>query len=511
MKPTAYKDELNEVRYTDAGRTALVEALMEARTAEQPRQRRRWGRRGLAAVLAAALLVTAAAAAAAPLWMQFFGGLDEQQQAVVDTMQTAKDSLPAAAENGGVTITPLSILGSGNQLYITLEIRAPEGTAFSAEKGRYDLLASAKPKEVTEMVSYTSRFTVLEAGTEAPNVLTGVYEVTSSCDLGGGTLTIMGLSLWKGRGQDEWIFEGEWTVPLPEDLTGNQTLEPQAEGVTVETEQGIFTLDAVSISPLGLWWQYRFDGTNEPLIYAALKMKDGSLVEPAPGQMILGHPGGSETATASFAKPVDLSQAAALYWGNAEIPLDGRGEARVDEKIPVISNEAPFYDKPAGGAGENAPSTQPEKNAGAGADNAPVPAPDQQETGEGTKLRVYDKTQTDSGLNVSVNAGLDTDYQERDRMLDYYDTVPLDQCELVDEQAAGDIYWVASGARDEHSVPIYREELERAAYDDNGLTRKLVTACNENGVFIGLGFRDSSGALWGRTYRVPEELLYTGN
>jgi len=632
MDKTTYQQELQEVRYTDAGRAALVEQLMAARTAEpdgRSGRRKNWGRRGAVVLLAAVLLVTAAAAATAPLWMRYFGGLDEQQQAVVEAMQTTGDGLPPAAEGGGVTITPISILGSGNQLYITLEIRAPEEVVFSEEKGRYDLLAHVKPKEPPkEMVGSTSHFTVLEAGTEAPNVLTGVLEITSSCDLGGGTLEIRGLSLWKDRGQDEWIFEGEWAIPLPEDITGKQMLEPKVEGVAVETEQGTFTLDAVSISPLGVWWQYRFDGANEPVIYTALGMKDGSRVETAPGQMILGHPGGHETATATFAKPVDLAQAVSLYWGNMEIPLDGQGEARVDENIPVIRDEPAFCDLPAGGeeAGERERAAQPEsgketelratntgltaasKPGGGGltefqqqrdeyylktlslsgcemihnelvtdefvyqeapygevrfgidyltfaedgyarasywsrADETCILAVYKDKNGGtwGRAFRVpeeliYDRAQakadggeqelsevhaqeaaepgaqtSGSGLNVTVNPRLDTDYQERDRMLDYYDTVPLDLCELVDEQAMGDIYWVASGVHDEYSVPLYREELERAACDGNGLTRKLVTVCNENGVFFGLGFRDSSGALWGRTYRVPEELLYTGN
>ncbi|WP_298030697.1 hypothetical protein [uncultured Dysosmobacter sp.] len=491
MKPTAYKDELNEVRYTDAGRTALVEALMEARTAEQPRQRRRWGRRGLVAVLAAALLVTAAAAAATPLWMRFFGGLDEQQQAVVDAMQTGKDSLPAAAEAEGVTITPLSILGSGNRLYITLEIRAPEGTTFSAERGRYVLLASTKPKEVTEMASYTSRFTVLEAGTEAPNVLTGVYEVTSSCDLGGGTLTIMGLSLWKERGQDEWIFEGEWTIPLPEDLTGNHTLEPQAEGVTVETEQGTFTLDAISVSPLGLWWQYRFDGTNEPVIYAALKMKDGSLVEPAPGQMILGHPGGNETATVSFAKPVDLSQAAALYWGNAEIPLDGRGEPKADENIPAISDEPPFVDLPA---------AQLEKDAGPGADSDPAPAPEQPETGGKTEFRF-----TDTGMTFTAESGGGelTDLQQRRD--DYYlKTLSLSDCEMIHNEPVTDQFVYQN---------VYGERcfgIDYLTFAEDGYARVSYWSHDDETCVLAV-YRDENGGTWGRAFRVPEELLYTGN
>lgn len=345
MDNMTYRQELQQVRYTDAGRELLVEQLMAAQTLEQPKQRKLWGRKGFMAILAAVLLVTAAAAATAPVWLSYFEGLDEGQQEVVGSMETQESDLPPAAEADGVTITPLSILGSQNQLYIMLEIRAPEGTVFT-EDGSYWLVASVKPKVTpTEMTGYGGHFTVLEAGTKEPNVLTCVDEISASYDLGGGTYQVRGL---KDGTTGEWMFEGQWVIPLPEDLTGNQVLEPDAEGVTVETEQGTFTLDSISVSPLGIYWQFRFDGEHEPIIHAALKMKDGSRVEAGPRQMVMGAQGALQTATAPFEKPVDLSQAVSLYWGNMEIPLDGQGEVTAAEDIPAISNEPPFADLSAG-------------------------------------------------------------------------------------------------------------------------------------------------------------------
>lgn len=349
MDQNTYRQELQEVRYTDAGRAALVEQLMAAQAADQPARRKGWGRKGVVMVLAAVLLVTAAAAVTAPVWLSYFGGLDEQQQAVVENMETTESGLPTAAESEGVTITPLSILGSKNQLYIMLEIRAPEGTVFT-EDGSYLLKTSVKPKVTpTGMTAHSGHFTVLEAGTKEPNVLTCVDEISASYDLGGGTYQVRGLT---DRTTRDWIFKGQWDIPLPEDLTGNQVLEPEAEGVIVETEQGIFTLDSISVSPLGVYWQFHFDGTNEPMIHVALKMKDGSRVEAGPRQMVMGAQGSLQTATAPFEKPVDLSQAVAVYWGNVEIPLDGQGEVTVAEDIPAISDEPPFAG-PSAGVEEN--------------------------------------------------------------------------------------------------------------------------------------------------------------
>lgn len=54
----------------------------------------------------------------------------------------------------------------------------------------------------------------------------------------------------------------------------------------------------------------------------ALRMKDGSIVEAAPGQLTMGDMGTGCTAAVDFAKPVDLSQAEAVLWGDVEIPLE---------------------------------------------------------------------------------------------------------------------------------------------------------------------------------------------
>lgn len=385
MDKIAYKEELNEIRYTEAGRAALVEQLMAAQAVNPPDQRKRWGRKGLLMVLAAVLLVTAAAAATAPVWLSFFGGLDGKQQEVVANMETAEDGLPPAVEADGVTITPLSILGSQNQLYIMLEIRAPEGTVFT-ENGNYYLSSTVRPKvKPTEMLGHGGRFTVLEAGTKEPNVLTGIDEISASYDLGGGTYRVNGLV---GEEPGEWIFRGVWDIPLPEDLTGNQVLEPPVEGVSVETEYGTFTLDSIGISPLGILWQYQFDGVNEPVIYVALKMKDGSIVEPNPERLITGDQGSGQTSTASFEKPVDLSQAASLYWGNVEIPLDGQGEIAAAEDVPVISYEPPFYN----------PSVSVKENGN--------------EAGEPEKLGVWKREIRNNEVAYSVTGGSAASYSQ---------------------------------------------------------------------------------------------------
>lgn len=50
-------------------------------------------------------------------------------------------------------------------------------------------------------------------------------------------------------------------------------------------------------------------------------------MEAALGQLTMGDMGSGCTASVDFAKPVDLSQAEAVLWGNVEIPLDQPGES----------------------------------------------------------------------------------------------------------------------------------------------------------------------------------------
>lgn len=298
--------------------------------------------RGVAIAVAVLLLVIAAAAASVSLWMAFFGGLDQRQQEIVNDMEisggepektAAESRLPPPVEHDGVTVTPLSILGAKNRLYMVLEICAPEGTVFHQEDDYWLFGGLSQPVERrTEMTGHTGGFTVLEAGTKEPNVLLGVVEGSASFDIGGCTYQIRALHR-RSAPDEEWetVFQasdnttwaaGTWDIPIPEDLNQNRVLEPVVEGTSMTTDKGTMTLLSMSVSPLGIWWKYRFDsGDMGPGVRIALQMKDGSEIEAAPGQMTMGDMGSGCTATVYFEKPVDLSQAEAVLWGDVEIPL----------------------------------------------------------------------------------------------------------------------------------------------------------------------------------------------
>lgn len=303
---------------------------------------------GVAAVIAVILLVTAAAAVSVSLWFTFFGGLDQKEQEIVGDMEigggeakkTAADSLlPPTVEHDGVTITPLSVLGAKNQLYMVLEIRVPEGMVFHQEDDYYLFASPKRPENAPmEMLGSSGRFTVMEAGTKEPNVLLGVVEERASFDIGGCTYQIRALYRFTPEGEKETVFEasdnvtwktGTWDILIPEELNQDQVLELPAEGVSMADGQKTMTLTSMSVSPLGIWWKYRLDGDDPwPRVRIALRMKNGGEIEAALGQLTMGDMGSGLTGTVSFEKPVDLSQAVSVLWGEVEIPLEQSEQLR---------------------------------------------------------------------------------------------------------------------------------------------------------------------------------------
>ena len=313
----------------------------------RPAPRRRRIPRGVAVAIAVLLLITAAAAVTVSLWVSYFGGLDQRQQEIIGDMELNGEKteepetwvektaalLPPPVEHDGVTITPLRLLGAKNKLYLALEIRAPEGTVFSPED-RYELFDGMQVPEErrTEMLGSSGSFAVLEAGTREPNVLVGVAEKTTSFDVGGCSYVVRALYRFTPDGEQETVFGGwnpeagptdSWEIPIPEDLNQDQLLEHDVEGLSMTDGGKTMTLLSMSVSPLGIWWKYRLEGEDPwPRVRVVLRMRDGSEVEAAPGQLTMGDMGSGCTASIDFAKPVDLSQAEAVLWGDVEIPLE---------------------------------------------------------------------------------------------------------------------------------------------------------------------------------------------
>lgn len=361
MDRNAYQSELDRVRFTEAGKSALADALMTGRAeSEQRRGRGPWMKRSAAAILAAVLLVGTAAAATVSLWDGFFGGLTSSEQAVVDTLS---GNLPGAVSSNGAVITPQAAFGADGVFYLMLEIQAPEGTvlpALDGEQGTYQLfdaeIVNGEWLELREIdgsdvdFSYSMEPTWLEDDDPTDNVIRVALSILADGDLEGKVLHIPGL--WKQTDAKAYteIFSGDFDFTLTSGLAEGSLLAVDATGVTAETPYGPLTLDHLELSPLGLRWGYHYDEDTAQAAWEAessdgdalitthdggamefsdmvtpgaelvLVLRDGTRVEMANS---FGEYGAGWTEQSGFfTRPVDLAQVAYLLWGETEIPLN---------------------------------------------------------------------------------------------------------------------------------------------------------------------------------------------
>ena len=331
MDKNAYQNELDMVRFTAAGRAALTEQLMQPQA--QPRQRIR-PRIAVAAALAAVLLIGSVAAAAGPLWERYFGQLDESQQAIIDTLSK---QLPPDECNGTV-MTPLAAFGDEDFYYLMLEIRAPEGTIlpnYSKDEGYYQLFNDeGEDMTLTDANGQNIRGNLefeWMPRTGEDNVLTAVIRLWPSekADYSDGTDKILRLpGLWVQLPDKEYVpvFTGKWEFNIGAHTGGIQRHTLDVSNVTIEDELcGTMTLETLQISPLGMRWRYHWETAQEgiwPGAEIAVVMADGSELYLS---SIMGSCDEAEQWNESygpFEAPIDLDQAAAIRWGDAEIPLN---------------------------------------------------------------------------------------------------------------------------------------------------------------------------------------------
>ena len=364
MEQNVYRNELERLRFTEEGKTALTDALMAEQAASQ-RRRSPWLKRGAIAALAAVLLVGTAAAVALPLWEAYFGPMDEGQLAVVEQLS---ENLPDAVTSNGATMTPLAAFGGHGALYLMLEVEAPAGTVLPTlvEDEQYWLSGGAEPQVRTRLetaegrdvedLSYAVGVTCLEDDDPTDNKISLVVNVTADGDLAGLTLRIPGLWKWEIADKSIFtpIFTGDFAFPISADMGEDCVTTLDVAGVTAQTKWGPVTLETLELSPLGVRWTYRIDeataqaareaeqaAAEEPPAVTVLD-EDGSempaetaiLVSP---QMTLilkdgtevgfpigfqGQEDGLQVCSGSFGAPVDLAQADHLLWGDTEIPLN---------------------------------------------------------------------------------------------------------------------------------------------------------------------------------------------
>jgi len=335
MDKNIYRTELDRVHFTQEGRTALADALMNAPSPVPTPRRKSLGKRWLAAGLAAAVLAGSAVAVAGPLWERYFGRLNETQQEVIDTLS---QELPAAVSNG-TTMTPLAAFGDEDFYYLMLEITPPEGTVlpvYGEDEGYYQLFGDSDDENMTLTDSAGNDIRgnwefewMPRAGEDSP--LTAVIRLwpREGVDFSDGTDKILHLpGLWVQSPDKEYtsVLAGSWDFNIGAHTGGIESRVPDISGVTAEDEKfGLLTLDSIRLSPLGIRWRYHWETAVDgvcPAAPLALVMEDG-------GEVRLSNSVGSwseeecwQETYGPFETPIDLDTATYIRWGTTLIPLD---------------------------------------------------------------------------------------------------------------------------------------------------------------------------------------------
>lgn len=337
MDNNAYRSELDGLHYTKRGRAALADALMEAQAAGAGRETRRhfrWTKGAAAAALAAVLLVgTATAAVGLPRslvdwfarqWEEDTGTvMDENHVLFIDKLTQV---VGVSDTNGGVTVTLDSLTRGNSGVWLLLNVSGvEEGSRFRG----MDLTFEPNPDSVETPGGYglSEEFSGRTGD--------GVFRILLYYDI-----TLIGEdSLLKGyegtlRLEDlyqdqERIQEGEWELrfslePAEGDFLSLGSLQVPARDMDTR-EAGETELRNVQVSATDIrYTQIGAEQAMEP-VGVSLVLRDGTEVTAGSGgARWTAEPadGGEWASVYSWRQPVDLTQAAALRWGDVEIPLE---------------------------------------------------------------------------------------------------------------------------------------------------------------------------------------------
>lgn len=337
MDNNAYRSELDGLHYTKRGRAALADALMEAQTAgaghpAESRRHFRWTKGAAAAALAAVLLVgTATAAVGLPRSLaDWFARQWEDETGTVmnegHTMLLEKltQEIGVSDTNGGVTVTLDSLTRGNSGVWLLLNV---DGVEEGAHFRGMDLTFEPDPDSVGTPGGYglSEEFAGMTEN--------GVFRILLQYDISligedsllngyGGTLLFEDLCL-----DGELIQKGKWklcfTLEPAEDEFWNlgsvyvpaRDMETQEEG---ETELRNLQVSATDIRYTQIGEEQRL----EP-IRVSLVLRDGTeITTGSGGSRWTAEESGEWASVYGWRQPVDLTQAAALRWGDVEIPLN---------------------------------------------------------------------------------------------------------------------------------------------------------------------------------------------
>ena len=273
-----YKNELNELTFTDAQKEAMTERLLQA--AQPPvKKHRRFTKRSIVAVAAAVACLCAVAGAAgipklaSDVFAPVFGTAETE---IID-----KIGHPIAASDtaGGVTITADAILGDKYHYAVVYSLEKTDGTAFDLEEigtvgdnllnlsfGQSDLL--------TGVLSGGHGVSYFYDADPSDNAVQYVvtYESDKTLPVGGtAKATFKDLYYYPGGDYEnrQALAKGSWTLKFAMDFEDASVSLPALQNTTLNGMD--VTIDAVTLSPLAL----RVDYTVDSLIPRTENAADG--------------------------------------------------------------------------------------------------------------------------------------------------------------------------------------------------------------------------------------------
>lgn len=138
MDRNAYQSELDQVQFTEAGRSALTDALMAEQAGPRGPAPELVDETGDGGGTGSSAVGGHGGGCYCVAMGQLFRRLDPGEQAVVDTLS---GGLPGAVSAGRAMMTPMAAFGMDGVFYLMLEIQAPEGTVLPPLDGERNLPA----------------------------------------------------------------------------------------------------------------------------------------------------------------------------------------------------------------------------------------------------------------------------------------------------------------------------------------------------------------------------------
>ena len=303
----------------------LMKAGLPPREEKKPMKKNRFGLLLLAGVLCTG--VVAASAAAIFQWDKRMAEHLDASESQQELLDGAGMALGQTSERDGWTMTMRQALGDKNQVYVLLDLAAPEGTKLDGDQYyfnmyniRFDPLGPG---------GYT--MDLLEDEDPSDNKITFMVELEASNGLRGSTVNMsFGELVELRQGESNVLAKGEWDFSVKMDYkdTG-RTTRPNTE---VEALGGTLKVEEITVSPLSLTVTLRGSAVAEfdkqppdpevplfDLVPVALFDKSGQEVDAGGASVSIGDD--VFTYRISFGKVLDPADFGSITVAGVEIPL----------------------------------------------------------------------------------------------------------------------------------------------------------------------------------------------